>query len=292
MELLLSSSSDARHVLSVEKGPLSGQYFRVQYHVCINPTCQCEHLGMQCVSAANSPSESRSSAPIILDMDLRRRVIANLKELKADRTAFSMAKAIEDEITEAQWTELRGLYVAEKRQQTERADLDQVEVQFPPEVLDGNGSMVGYYELFPYAQPIAAALDATPWILDDQYCVSPTCRCQDVSLAFLQGHSAPALDAVYNDEEITIRYAYDKGVITESHSTTASGPSAQDLLRLMKAAQPDLDTVFAERHALLRRLFRRAIAEPRPRAPVKKPGRNEACPCGSGKKYKRCCGMN
>jgi SEC-C motif domain protein len=24
--------------------------------------------------------------------------------------------------------------------------------------------------------------------------------------------------------------------------------------------------------------------------PVKKPGRNEACPCGSGKKFKQCCG--
>ncbi|MEG1850349.1 MAG: SEC-C metal-binding domain-containing protein, partial [Oscillospiraceae bacterium] len=29
--------------------------------------------------------------------------------------------------------------------------------------------------------------------------------------------------------------------------------------------------------------------------PVKKagkPGRNDPCPCGSGKKYKKCCGMN
>jgi preprotein translocase subunit SecA len=24
----------------------------------------------------------------------------------------------------------------------------------------------------------------------------------------------------------------------------------------------------------------------------KKPGRNDPCPCGSGKKYKKCCGMN
>ncbi|MCG8482885.1 MAG: SEC-C domain-containing protein, partial [Clostridia bacterium] len=23
----------------------------------------------------------------------------------------------------------------------------------------------------------------------------------------------------------------------------------------------------------------------------KKPGRNEPCPCGSGKKYKKCCGL-
>lgn len=29
---------------------------------------------------------------------------------------------------------------------------------------------------------------------------------------------------------------------------------------------------------------------PLPRAAEKKPGRNEPCPCGSGKKYKRCCG--
>ena len=36
-----------------------------------------------------------------------------------------------------------------------------------------------------------------------------------------------------------------------------------------------------------------AIAPPAPRRPVKKyagTGRNERCPCGSGKKYKVCCG--
>ncbi|MBR0400159.1 MAG: SEC-C domain-containing protein [Mogibacterium sp.] len=28
------------------------------------------------------------------------------------------------------------------------------------------------------------------------------------------------------------------------------------------------------------------------RADKKKPGRNDPCPCGSGKKYKHCCGKN
>jgi len=35
--------------------------------------------------------------------------------------------------------------------------------------------------------------------------------------------------------------------------------------------------------------------KPKPRRPVKvgkKPGRNDPCPCGSGKKYKNCCGRN
>ena len=29
-----------------------------------------------------------------------------------------------------------------------------------------------------------------------------------------------------------------------------------------------------------------------PKKADKKPGRNAPCPCGSGKKYKKCCGMN
>lgn len=292
METLLSSSSGTRHGLLIEKGPLAGQYFRVQYQVCSNPVCQCEHVGMHCYSGTDLPSGTRPSAPIILDLDLRRQVIANLKELNADHTAFSLAKAIEDEISEAQWAELRSLYVAEKRRQTDHADLDQLKVHFPPEVLHGDGSMVGYYELFPYARPIVTTLDAVPWILDDQYCINPTCRCREVGLSFLQGHLSPVPDESGNEVEITVRYAYDKGEITESLVAKASSPSLQNLFQLMKQAQPDLDRIFAERHALLRRLFRRAMAETSPRIQVKKPGRNDPCPCGSGKKYKRCCGPN
>jgi uncharacterized protein YecA (UPF0149 family) len=33
-----------------------------------------------------------------------------------------------------------------------------------------------------------------------------------------------------------------------------------------------------------------AEPEPEPPAPAQKPGRNDPCPCGSGKKYKKCCG--
>jgi uncharacterized protein len=38
------------------------------------------------------------------------------------------------------------------------------------------------------------------------------------------------------------------------------------------------------------RYFQRRAAIPSPRSRPGKSGRNEPCPCGSGKKYKRCCG--
>lgn len=34
----------------------------------------------------------------------------------------------------------------------------------------------------------------------------------------------------------------------------------------------------------------RALSRPKPEATDAKPGRNDPCPCGSGMKYKRCCG--
>jgi antitoxin (DNA-binding transcriptional repressor) of toxin-antitoxin stability system len=53
-----------------------------------------------------------------------------------------------------------------------------------------------------------------------------------------------------------------------------SEPVLMDLKRSLKSGQP----VFVE-----------VGGEP---VPQKKTGRNEPCPCGSGKKYKRCCGAN
>jgi SEC-C motif len=51
-----------------------------------------------------------------------------------------------------------------------------------------------------------------------------------------------------------------------------------------------LDPLLAKRQALLRRLYRRALSRKTIRLQAPKPGRNERCPCGSGKKYKKCCG--
>jgi uncharacterized coiled-coil protein SlyX len=57
----------------------------------------------------------------------------------------------------------------------------------------------------------------------------------------------------------------------------------------LKEVVPDLDLVLAKRQALLRRLYRRALSRKTIRLQAPKPGRNERCPCGSGKKYKKCC---
>ncbi len=62
----------------------------------------------------------------------------------------------------------------------------------------------------------------------------------------------------------------------------------------------DLDTQLERRHLILQALYarhyqaqtqaRRQGLSPAPvSVPSLKPGRNDPCPCGSGRKYKHCC---
>jgi hypothetical protein len=87
-------------------------------------------------------------------MDLAQCEIANFKKLTSDPASITVAKAVANEISKADWNKFWGFYLGAKRYLTEEADPDQIDAHFPPEVLAGDGSMVGYYEILPYAKPV------------------------------------------------------------------------------------------------------------------------------------------
>jgi hypothetical protein len=291
MQFNFSSSPDTDNGLLLEAGLLAGRRYRLGTSICENPGCQYEHVTLHCFPETKEPPQRHPSAPICLEMDLARRAIANLKELKADSAAFTLAKAIESEITEAEWTKLRNLYFAVKQDATEHADPDQIDADFPPEVLAGDGSMVGYYEVLPYAKPVEFTLGADTLLLDDQYCVIPTCSCREAALSFLPLRSSTGTDCSPVGPRLSLRYDYDTGRIESLSTADALGFSGHDFINALKSAQPDLNSLLDQRHGLLRRLFRRALNRKTLRLSAPKPDRNDPCPCGSGKKFKKCCGV-
>jgi hypothetical protein len=193
-------------------------------------------------------------------MDLAQCEIANFKKLKSDPASITVAKAITNEISKADWSKLWGFYLGAKRNLTEHADPDQIDAHFPPDVLAGDGSMVGYYEILPYAKPVEFTLGAQTWLLDDQHCVRANCSCQEAALSFFELRP----------------------------SAQHSGMVRAGFRRCAKRSPTGLDPVLAKRQALLRRLYRRALSRKTIRLQAPKPGRNDPCPCG--KKYKKCCG--
>ena len=162
---------------------------------------------------------------------------------------------------------------------------------FPRKSWLRDGSMVGYYEVLPYAKPVEFTLGADTLLLDDQYCVIPTCSCREAALSFLPLRSSTGTDCSPVGPRLSLRYDYDTGRIESLSTADALGFSGHDFINAFKSAQPDLNSRLAQRHGLLRRLFRSALNRKTLRLSAPKPGRNDPCPCGSGKKFKKCCGV-
>jgi len=95
----------------------------------------------------------------------------------------------------------------------------------------------------------------------------------------------PELRRAYDDELIEPRY------MDPSELDDAEAAPPGRLLERTRARHPPIDDVveaivwwgdFTNEQA--------SSTRTEPRTAPRKVGRNEPCPCGSGKKYKRCCG--
>lgn len=283
MSCMLETTLTDRGELVIQQGELAGRRYRFEVMVCDNPTCDCEQVTLKCFPEM---PEAGPTTPVYLDMDLERRQVANLQELKANPTTRALADAVAAECGQDEWDQLRRIYWRLKQYWTEHSDLEQVEVSFPPDA--PTGTMVAYFEVFPFGKRIEFMHEQENWMVDDQYCCNPKCLCQEAVLLFFrlpektgQGPLRPTL---------SISYQYLDGKFTRLKPEGDPRYSEETLLESLKNARSDLDSLLAKRQSLLRRLCGRSLKKEGVRSPKSKIGRNDPCPCGSGKKYKKCCG--
>jgi hypothetical protein len=116
-------------------------------------------------------------------------------------------------------------------------------------------------------------LDDELFVASELYCVDPDCDCTQSVVMF------------DTDED------YNPGCMVFAGNAWVAEPLEEDdrpiltaLWEAYCARHPDRERRFAERRALMHAAASRITP-----APVGKVGRNDPCPCGSGKKYKKCC---
>ena len=307
----IESAPSSSAGFTLEAAPFAGQTFTVTFRVCENPVCPCGAVGFECHS--QPPTDS----PVRFDLDVILRQINT--QVAATPAGVALGRAFVAEAQEAQWEGLWHFFLATKRRQMETMNLDTLVVDLPADVTSGGGTMVAYREIFPWAEPLKFTRDGEEWLVDDQHCVQPGCGCTETALAFFRvpaGNVAIAeplqcVSLLYHD------YVTSKTSVREAHRGSLA---PDDLMSALRSAQPDLVPLLRLRHDHLQQLGRRLMPKPGtttawpgsplpedslqaeradwqrqpPPPPVgrapSRPGRNAPCPCGSGKKFKRCCG--
>jgi len=268
-----------------------------ELEICPNPTCQCNYMTFKLFEAENGEGNTFPKHCFSLDVFSRKAV--KLKGANAtSKEDFRFAKSFAKDLSESDWNELRRFYMGYKRSITDSTPITELSANFPEKEIETEGAMIGYYEILPYAEQISICLDDVSYLIDDQFCLSSKCSCKDAVLTFLPMKNGQALK---NINQLAIFFNYRK----KSWRIASNGPeniaTPDELVKEILGKH--LEKKLEERHKNLRAIYknyRKMKQEALKRSlqksqlfkdPVvqEKIGRNTPCPCGSGKKYKKCC---
>ncbi len=137
-------------------------------------------------------------------------------------------------------------------------------------------------------------LDGQEFLIDDLYCPNPNCDCGDFSLNFFAyTPSRTADDKGSVDACLTAQVSLDGKVKLVERIACSLGIADEAMAAWQEEHGSELE-MFRQRYKCMKEIGRRSAPPPQTSRSIpssKHPGRNEPCPCGSGKKYKKCCGM-
>jgi hypothetical protein len=160
------------------------------------------------------------------------------------------------------------------------------------------GMLVGWHEVFPDSRQDMYVIDGAVTLVLDHYCINPTCTCQEVRVALL----APGRSQGWKQFGDILFHLDSPGATRLNPFTQVHAPLVGSV-RAALEERYDVMEHFSHRRDHLKEVGRLVIsrtsaarapsavssrATPTPSTPAKA-GRNDPCPCGSGRKYKKCC---
>lgn len=137
------------------------------------------------------------------------------------------------------------------------------------------GALVPYNDLFPANWDLLVVHGGQTYWSVDHHCVNPACSCSEVVVELHR------IDSPKAEHIGQVRFDQRK---THVRPKASSPLAAEVFARLWAKHEKELVRRHDEVRAAVLARGARPLADAAPR-----PGRNSLCPCGSGKKYKRCC---
>jgi hypothetical protein len=270
--------------------------FLVVWTCCGNPDCDCEEVTLEFAEVRDSEGPE---APVSFWMRLGLTTWAENDPHDRPPLTAGLAGEFLRDLTDDMKLELRRFYDERKRFARRLAT-------FEIPVADVKaGTLVSYADIVSETGSVSSGGRSIGWrfehrgrdyLVEDMYCPNPDCRCNEVVLRFIERTEEPERTLLI--DPVVIRLGFGGHVdLDVGHGYTeaqATGVFEEwrrhnpDVIETLKARYRDVKDIGSR--ILSGGKKRGAPAVPSAAEPSGKPGRNAPCPCGSGKKYKRCCG--
>jgi len=268
-----------------KKGKHAGKVFQASYKVCPSPICTCTDIDLRFESINGQLINSTFEVSLHL---LKR----SISEKTKGNANFELANSLVKDFDNNDWKLLTSIFLDKKRYYTENSSLEDLDYEFPIEDIERDGLLISYNQILPFAQFIIFEVNGKKIIVDDLYCVFPKCPCKDIHLSFTlfneQQSIFPFMTAITAETTIVYNFKSNRWRL----ETQAKMPISPEQLMNGLKQNYDIQKIFGDRHTTIRRLYlnyRRQNFQPFLPIQTTSIGRNDPCPCGSGKKYKKCC---
>ncbi len=257
---------------------------------CGNPACRCMTVTIDMRgSASRTPDQPTPTEPDhTVSVDLGTRTIDAAFRNTATPAGIAFAEALLAAMEDADFDLLGDLHYEIKSRATEEAKADEIDAHFDYDEIEQLSIMQSYNDILPFAETMQVVAGGVEYVVLDMHCVKPGCRCTEALLSLLP----------VEDEGGPLKSA---GAVSVDYAARTWAPVEDEPLpcdvaafkRTMESAFPDIYGKLHARHKRLRAIYahcrKRADAAMTHSIPQQSAGRNDPCPCGSGKKFKKCC---
>ncbi len=260
--------------------------YHLDVEVCSKPTCDCGG-----VSLFIKEGDTFESATIKYKVKVN--VFDTLVNSIYDDEDFTSEKRDEffhfyyDNLTDYDWKVLKSIYRVKKFNLVEGVNPDKVYFEFTKKDYREVSMMYQYGKIFPNGDFYVNYQD-TWYLLLDNYCKNPECECNDMYFHIFE------MDASRRPEDTSVGVYFYNYQTKDVKIDEGNKELMKEIVAELFTIHPEADQIFERRSNNLKIIyelakFRYEKENRLLKTHVNKVGRNEPCPCGSGKKYKRCC---
>jgi len=252
---------------------------------CTNPKCDCRDVTLRFLKVGEGNNEGQLLFTVKLNIDTLRVI---------DKVSYDLSVKIDEII--AEFITDFDLLIKDRFNKNDKISKrlgDETIVKpISQKAIDLtlNGSCVAYSEIFEDVEIINFRDEKSNMIyVDDQYCMNPKCPCNEAFISFI------AVNEVNKTGEniFTLRYNLKNGKY-DVESMMCTDNYMNGVLKYFKKEEKQIRENLKKRYRDMKAMGKQIYNENKintlPRISTAQLGRNDVCPCGSGKKYKKCCG--
>ncbi len=274
-----------KNVAAIQNGDIIERY-ECSLHVCENPVCTCGIVQLR-LSPLGHEDQNNQISPYKVVIDIKNKKLDYKYEDKIPKESLKFANLLISNMDDADFYFLWEGYFAYKNKMTEEATTDSIEAHFDYQEVEKNGLMSAYNDVLPYGDQLSVSINGENCIIFDQYCLLPMCACTEAHInVFLAGEYDNPGEELYF---VTLDYRKKKWGMLEGRTKSVDTKTVRSAI---EEQIPDIYNRFLNRHNKLKGIYshcKNKYFAHAQQTHLPKAGRNDPCPCGSGKKYKNCC---